>query len=761
MKISPRFSYYLNYLVALSALAIVSTFTYGYFVIQPYSGFTLAGDVITSIQSPAYKKLEVNEQLIQVGPILMRDFLARHDLTLLQGVKPGEKVFLKVKGINGQEREVTNYVYPGPSGEGVIVRLIAGHWWIAYVFWLLGTNLVLNPKNPPYKGRMTAFFYITAILLSAGNLAFWKVWYGENFTTILHWLCVIVYWELHLNFPRPLSRPRFLRISLGVIYLGSVTCAILEFFGQLPLFFHNIAYPIALIGSAIILIARIVTQKDQRRNMSFLLGGLTLPTLTLTYCAIAIKLYPDSPLPIAPFASGVFALMFVPGIYLTIANYYQGDGFFSTRINKAISFSFFTTFLALSAATIAHLISTGPLKFEITEQAALLSLLLTLIMTGLAVYAFSNFQGAVERYLLRTPVPSENFISVYTNKITQVAGLTELKTVIQEELLPSINIQQSALLISEEGQLRPICYKGISLLQLPESLETEWLLQQAGFYRPPTGDSSSLAWVRLVWPLALDKTILGFWLLGAHGTDDIYSEKELEALQVISSTTAVTLSHLLQTENFRRLSQENIDREEERSRYLARNIHDMGLTELRNLKMRFSKFDLPPELFIEWDRINDTLRMLQENLRPILLTHQGLQGALEELIDKGQLTAPEIEFTSELEGENPRYEERVEEHLYRIAQQAVANAIKHSQPSQIAIRGYLKSAGLHLSIEDNGKGFDIVEQPNLAKLISKKNFGIAGIYERAQIIGAHIKFKSELGIGTKVEILWENKTLKV
>jgi len=104
-----------------------------------------------------------------------------------------------------------------------------------------------------------------------------------------------------------------------------------------------------------------------------------------------------------------------------------------------------------------------------------------------------------------------------------------------------------------------------------------------------------------------------------------------------------------------------------------------------------------------------------------------------------------------------RYALKVEEHLYRIVQQACENAFRHAHSERIRISGCLEPNHVEIAIEDNGIGFEL-EQLDFTTLLAEKHFGLAGMFERADLIGAEIKFNSTAGQGTLVTISWKSNS---
>jgi signal transduction histidine kinase len=90
----------------------------------------------------------------------------------------------------------------------------------------------------------------------------------------------------------------------------------------------------------------------------------------------------------------------------------------------------------------------------------------------------------------------------------------------------------------------------------------------------------------------------------------------------------------------------------------------------------------------------------------------------------------------------------MEQHLLRIAQEAVANTIKHARASEVRIRLEMETGRLRLSVADDGQGFEQTEA--FSELGG--HFGLLGMRERAERLGGELQLHSAPGHGTEVEV---------
>ena len=141
----------------------------------------------------------------------------------------------------------------------------------------------------------------------------------------------------------------------------------------------------------------------------------------------------------------------------------------------------------------------------------------------------------------------------------------------------------------------------------------------------------------------------------------------------------------------------------------------------------------------------DELRSLVFELRPADLERDGLCGALRKHVELvRRLGRQEVELVTP-QG-IPADTERDRE-LLRIAQEALQNALKHSQAQRVAVRLRADDGLLTLEIEDDGVGFD----PDAASSRSR-SLGLTSMEERARRLGGRLVIRSSPGAGTTVRL---------
>ena len=208
------------------------------------------------------------------------------------------------------------------------------------------------------------------------------------------------------------------------------------------------------------------------------------------------------------------------------------------------------------------------------------------------------------------------------------------------------------------------------------------------------------------------------------------------------------------------LTQVTKAQEEERKR-ISHELHDETIQALvvlsRNLdNLAWSDEELPkghrPQLERLWQQTNGIIqgvRRLSQDLRPAALDRLGLLSALEWLASD-VASYSEIETKVNLLSKERRLPPDVELVLFRIAQEALRNIWKHSGATKAEITIEFGDSMTRINVCDNGKGFKLPEK--IGNLARDGKLGLAGMQERAQLIGGNLTVQSEPGKGSRITI---------
>jgi signal transduction histidine kinase len=189
-------------------------------------------------------------------------------------------------------------------------------------------------------------------------------------------------------------------------------------------------------------------------------------------------------------------------------------------------------------------------------------------------------------------------------------------------------------------------------------------------------------------------------------------------------------------------------REEERAR-IARELHDLAIQSLVGLKFHLAEEmpDAQSSLQTEIDGVIDTLRELCADLRPPALDRLGLVAALRSYVDGfGERTGMPIAFN--VDDRERRLAPEAELALFRVAQEALANAWKHAQAPKTEVTLQFGEAAVDLTVVDRGRGFVVPER--LETLAEVDHFGLVSMRERLELVDGTLRVTSEPGQGTVI-----------
>jgi hypothetical protein len=212
--------------------------------------------------------------------------------------------------------------------------------------------------------------------------------------------------------------------------------------------------------------------------------------------------------------------------------------------------------------------------------------------------------------------------------------------------------------------------------------------------------------------------------------------------------------------------------QEAERRHLARELHDeLGqcLTAIKTdaVLIRNRSEETEPRVFNSAQAIIDTASHIYDvvhnmitRLRPSPLDDLGLVPTLEQSIASWQSRETSIDFQLNVEGQLDNLNEMMNMTVFRVVQEAITNAVRHADASQISVSVTAEQGGendnLKIDIKDDGKGMVIKD------FHSDVDFGLLGMSERAQSLGGEFELQSEPGSGVRILItipLGADKTL--
>jgi len=144
-----------------------------------------------------------------------------------------------------------------------------------------------------------------------------------------------------------------------------------------------------------------------------------------------------------------------------------------------------------------------------------------------------------------------------------------------------------------------------------------------------------------------------------------------------------------------------------------------------------------------------SVREIASNLHPHHLDRLGLRAALEAMVEKLSRSSVVL-FHFAIDEIDDLFSKDVQINIYRIVQEAVSNIERHSGATEANIHIRKNETQVHITIRDNGKGFDKGGHQNA--LVGRQGLGACTMTERVKLIDGTMEISSAMGCGTAVQV---------
>lgn len=198
--------------------------------------------------------------------------------------------------------------------------------------------------------------------------------------------------------------------------------------------------------------------------------------------------------------------------------------------------------------------------------------------------------------------------------------------------------------------------------------------------------------------------------------------------------------------------------ERERSR-IARDLHDGLGGMLAGVKLKLSavanrEAKAQPQtassmdlytIINQMDHSVNELRRIARNMMPESLLYMGLEASLQDLCNA--MAQPQTQIDFQAANLRTDYDQSFLIAVYRIVQELLTNAVKHSDASQIWVQCSEGDGHFYISVEDNGKGFDPHQEET-----KREGIGLSNIRNRVEILNGHLEVDTAIGKGAAFHI---------
>ena len=452
-------------LLSVLVLAVCLFYTYVAVYLAPYPGFEWGADwTVVAIEpcenNPSWCEanrdtLQVGDQMLAVGPLTYETY--RHDKTRITfgGYSPGETV--SITFLRGDDELTAGWQMLGPTNTSRFRRLMDSL--PLYIpFWAAGTLILLLLRPRDLRWRLLILFnYVAAIWLAAGAHSTRGVAYASPIQHAFSWLWAPIYLHLHLAVPSSLFR-RHRRYFLLPAYVVAAVLAVLEILQVFPSAISYLGLVLAFLSSLGLLVFRLL-RRDSSDGLAvrLILIGMGLafgPAIVLWTVPLFLGAALPGELTLYILA---FAMPLLPFFYI-YAIYKRRLGALEFRANRLLSsYSFFLLYATIFA-----------LVFSIGSQwlngdSVVFGLVVSTLFVILALPLRGRFQRLIDRLAYGAKHDPDEIVRFFANRITTALDRDTLARLLTDEVMPSLLIRQSALLLTEDGYFGLVYAHGIEL----------------------------------------------------------------------------------------------------------------------------------------------------------------------------------------------------------------------------------------------------------------------------------------------------------
>ncbi len=762
----------LQVLFATLTLCLIIVFSASVFLYRPYDGMALItsyGGEVSAIYvpSPAYNAgIQVGDHILAVNNQPVDAWLQRP--LYPAGLKEGDQVIYQV------ERNGTLLTIPMKLGSywsnTQLLAAIIGSIILSVAFWSIGLFLCLFAPFHDIRARLIGFCWLLAgIAASAGGPGTQSHFWIAGTTLKVSWAILgfaVIAANLYFPFPTFSSRRRSLIInSTAAIAAMIIVANILDdsFLKPANQSLTNYGLPTNrlvyawFLGATIISIFLLLRSRfrsqdaEVRRQTGIILWAMLIgfgPFFLLTL--IPLLLLGDQ----APAADGAYTSLFLAIIPLAYAYVIHQRRLLriDAIINRMVVFFILMMGILISSFAILGLLA---VLLNLPPQYPVFGSLAAGLVALPSTILEKKVRMQVNRVLYGTYYDHATVTTSLSSELARTMDRKSLNTLLTERLCAQMGIQKAALYLIAELALHPQS-NGSELPVLP--LEDELCKTLFASGQPVRGLNlwallsataqqrwKDLEWGQLFIPIIFQEEMVGLLILGGRPSGDLYSAQDIAILGTVAHQSALAVTNIQLVDSLRGLNRRLVYSEDERRKTIANMLHDSILQDLFVIKQRVSKLPNGKALEDDFAVVFQQLRATIEEQRPCLLNNS-LPLALEALTrDMDSIAGekgPHMIWCSQIPDE-VKISDPQATFIYRIAQEALMNALKHSQASLVEIRlEYNSPNDLELRIQDDGVG---LKDSSLVRGDSDPHFGLTIMRERAEMIHAQ-SFNDKLEI---------------
>ncbi|MGH2448636.1 MAG: GAF domain-containing sensor histidine kinase [Chloroflexota bacterium] len=510
-----------------------------------------------------------------------------------------------------------------------------------------------------------------------------------------------------------------------------------------------------IIGAGLLLVGFFGTQdRNLRRGLVTLSGGAVASVLPLAIFSMAPRLLGWEPLIPAEDAALALALLPASFAYAILRH----DVLSVPLLQRWLVHGLLFTGLLVVCGGIAYVLRRLPPAGVRAPDLWLTALLL--LLAGAAFrWLYGRLHVTLDRLIFKDSYDFRTSLQQLSSDLSAIGELDNLAESLPNTLCRLMNLRFVGLLVYEGANVRMRGIAGSAALSLTAALVEAARPSEVGVrYVAVEPDAHPALFV----PLCFKEHGVGCLCLGPKLNGEPFRAVDQDLLATLSGHLAALIRNAQLAADLRLkvrslgVLNDRLERAHEEERAgLAADLHDEPLQtalyldrQLRSMNGRLGAVD---DLALLSHRLADQLRVISKGMRPAALDDLGLYAALDILVTDLRSRSAAI-ISLNIDGHAPpsAMSSPTELTLYRAAQEALNNALRHAGASSISLTLSFSHDLVRLDVRDDGLGFIVPDQ--LEQLAIDGHLGLGSLQHRLERAGGQLIVESAQGHGTTVRV---------
>jgi two-component system sensor histidine kinase ComP len=434
---------------------------------------------------------------------------------------------------------------------------------------------------------------------------------------------------------------------------------------------------------------------------------------------------------------------------------------------------FFTVLMALIPSMILSGLSTALFYEHLSIRKSILFFFFCLVVLTFVLYSAEHMYTRMERLMFPRKYYLQAALKKIAKDLTSTSSFRELKDLILVDIVSTLEVYGGAIAFKYRDSIEIISEGDIDESAVKDMIGREAQLDHPDF---------------ISFEINKHEEYTSYLIMTHKRSNTLLVLEEVQWLGLIVSYLAVSLENVYLirklTDKMNRMSSQSMGeqdtqemswfrkltfelQERERMR-IAADMHDTTMQDLFHLKRKIAalgdKYALPAEAkenvrsLVEYvEIINVTLRQNCFDLHPYLLQEIGFIRTVEKIVERESYACPfEIRFEAAGAYAIERQQLETKRHLFRIVQELLNNARKHSEASVVSLRLSMSNGSFHLHYRDDGVGFE-PERLQAMSDIRTSGVGMEQLRSRILHMHGHLELEAHKGEGVRMNISFPMK----